>query len=155
MPPNLHGLKGPELFGGVYMSGDLLAAWRAGATDRIRWIVRNNQGIPDWASEGEVPASEIPFRTTDAGAQIVSVRQGFGMAMVPCFVGEAEPPAAHAGRDAQDLSAYGSSPSSYPAGSPRTYRFSRDCPIAAIDEPRGSPSATAPDAADCGRDAAA
>ena len=56
MPPNLHGLKGPELFGGVYMSGDFLAAWRAGATDRIRWIVRNNQGIPDWAREGEVPA---------------------------------------------------------------------------------------------------
>jgi hypothetical protein len=56
MPPNLHGLKGPELFGGVYMSRDLLAAWRAGAPDRIRWIVRNNQGIPDWAREGEVPA---------------------------------------------------------------------------------------------------
>ena len=90
MPPNLHGLKGPELFGGVYMSRDFLAAWRAGAPDRIRWIVRNNQGIPDWAREGEVPASEIPFRTTDAGAQIVAVRQGFGMAMLPCFVGEAD-----------------------------------------------------------------
>lgn len=31
LPPNLHGLKGPELFGGVYISRDLLAAWRAGA----------------------------------------------------------------------------------------------------------------------------
>ena len=155
MPPNLHGLKGPELFGGVYMSRDLLAAWHAGATDRIRWIVRNNQGIPDWAREGEVPASEIPFRTTDAGAQIVAVRQGYGMAMLPCFVGEAERSGCSCRVRRARRSAYGSSPSSYPAGSPRTYRFSRDCPIPAIDERRGSPSATAPDAADCRRDAAA
>ena len=55
LPLNLHGLKGPELFGGVYMSRDLLAAWRAGAPDRIRWIVKNKHGIPDWAREGEVP----------------------------------------------------------------------------------------------------
>ncbi|MGO7954778.1 hypothetical protein ACC758_39405, partial [Rhizobium ruizarguesonis] len=39
LPLNLHGLKGPELFGGVYMSCDRLAAWRAGAPDPIRWIV--------------------------------------------------------------------------------------------------------------------
>ena len=51
---NLHGLKGPELFGGVYMSRDRLAAWRAGAPDPIRWIVIGIHGIPDWASEGEV-----------------------------------------------------------------------------------------------------
>ena len=28
LPLNLHGLKGPELFGGIYMSRDRLAAWR-------------------------------------------------------------------------------------------------------------------------------
>jgi DNA-binding transcriptional LysR family regulator len=39
LPLNLHGLKGPELFGCVYMSRDRLAAWRAGAPDPIRWIV--------------------------------------------------------------------------------------------------------------------
>ena len=91
LPLNLHGLKGPELFGGVYMSRDLLAAWRAGAPDRIRWIVRSEDGIPDWAREGEVPAAEVPFRTTDAEAQIAAVRQGLGMTMLPCFVGDADP----------------------------------------------------------------
>ena len=44
---NLHGLKGPELFGGVYMSGELLAAWRArasaGAVDTER--VRRHPGM--------------------------------------------------------------------------------------------------------------
>jgi DNA-binding transcriptional LysR family regulator len=39
LPLNLHGLKGPEVFGAVYMSRDRLAAWRAGALDPIRWIV--------------------------------------------------------------------------------------------------------------------
>jgi DNA-binding transcriptional LysR family regulator len=91
LPLNLHGLKGPELFGGVYMSRDLLAAWRAGATDRIRWIVISKHGIPDWASEGEVRTAEVPFRTTDAEAQIVAVRQGLGMTTLPCFVGDADP----------------------------------------------------------------
>src|SRR5580658_10084403 len=33
LPLNLHGLKGPELFGGVYISRDRLAAWRAGTPD--------------------------------------------------------------------------------------------------------------------------
>src|SRR5580700_4268496 len=54
LPLNLHGLKGPELFGGVYMSRDRLAAWRAGAPDPIRWIVISSHGIPDWAHGGEV-----------------------------------------------------------------------------------------------------
>jgi DNA-binding transcriptional LysR family regulator len=90
LPLNLHGLKGPELFGGVYMSRDLLAAWRAGAPDRIRWIVRDRYD-PDWAHAGEVRSTEVPLRTTDAEAQIVAVRQGLGMTTLPCFVGDADP----------------------------------------------------------------
>jgi DNA-binding transcriptional LysR family regulator len=91
LPLNLHGLKGPELFGGVYMSRDRLAAWRAGAPDPIRWIVISIHGIPDWASEGEVRTKGVPFRTTDAEAQIVAVRQGLGIATLDCFVGDADP----------------------------------------------------------------
>jgi DNA-binding transcriptional LysR family regulator len=91
LPLNLHGLKGPELFGGVYMSRDLLAAWGAGAPDRIRWIVISRHGIPDWARGGEIPTAEVPFRTTDAGAQIAAVQQGLGMTTLSCFVGDADP----------------------------------------------------------------
>lgn len=91
LPLNLHGLKGPELCGGVYMSRDRLAAWRAGAPDPIRWIVISIHGIPDWAREGEVRATGVPFRTTDGEAQIAAVRQGLGMTTLPCFVGDADP----------------------------------------------------------------
>jgi DNA-binding transcriptional LysR family regulator len=91
LPLNLHGLKGPDVFGGVYMSCDRLAAWRAGAPDPIRWIVISIHGIPEWASEGEVGPTGVPFRTTDAEAQIAAVRQGLGMTTLPCFVGDADP----------------------------------------------------------------
>ena len=45
----------------------------------------DTHGVPDWAREGEVRTAEVPFRTTDAGAQIVVVRQGLGMTTLPCF----------------------------------------------------------------------
>jgi DNA-binding transcriptional LysR family regulator len=91
LPLNLHGLKGPELFGGVYIARDRLAGWRAGVPDPLRWIVVSMHGIPDWASEGEVRTAGVPFRTTDSGAQIAAVRQGLGITTLPCFVGDADP----------------------------------------------------------------
>src|SRR4051812_40563405 len=91
LPLNLHGQKGPELFGGVYIARDRLAAWRAGGPDPVRWIVISSHGIPDWAHEGEVRASGVPFKTTDGEAKIVAVRQGLGMTTLPCFVGDADP----------------------------------------------------------------
>ena len=91
LPLNLHGMKGPELHGGVYISRDRLARWRAGGSDPIRWIVIARHGVPDWASEGAVRAGGVPFSVTDAEAQIVAVRQGLGMTTLPCFVGDADP----------------------------------------------------------------
>ena len=54
-------------------------------------IVISIHGIPDWASEGEVRTTGVPFRTTDGEAQIVAVRQGIGITTLPCFVGDADP----------------------------------------------------------------
>src|SRR6201996_4839960 len=51
---NLHGLKGPEMYGGVYMSRDRLAAGRKGAKDPIRWIVVNDDELPERVSTGEI-----------------------------------------------------------------------------------------------------
>lgn len=91
LPLNLHGLKGPELFGGVYISRDRLAAWRARAPGPIRWIVISRHGVPDWASEGKVPTAGVPFRVSDAEAQIAAVQQGLGLTTLPCFIGDADP----------------------------------------------------------------
>src|ERR1700677_2020355 len=89
LPLNLHGLKGPDLFGGVYMSRDRLTASPASAPDRMRWIVISSDGIPEWARE--VGATGMPFRITDGEAQIAAVRQGLGITILPCFVGYADP----------------------------------------------------------------
>jgi len=91
LPLNLYGLKGPELFSGIYMSRNRLVACRAGAAEPIRWIVIDNHGIPDWAREGEVHATGAPFTTPDAEAQIVAAQQGIGMTKLPCFVGDTDP----------------------------------------------------------------
>jgi DNA-binding transcriptional LysR family regulator len=91
LPLNLHGLKGPDLFGGVYVSSERLAAWRAGAPDPIPWIVISSHGIPDWAGAGELPTAGVPFRTSDGEAQLAAVRQGLGITTLPCFVGDADP----------------------------------------------------------------
>jgi DNA-binding transcriptional LysR family regulator len=91
LPLNLHGLKGPDVFGGIYMSSDRLVAWRAGVPDPLRWIVISAHGVPDWVDAGEVGATGVPFRVTDAEAQIVAARQGLGITTLPCFVGDADP----------------------------------------------------------------
>jgi DNA-binding transcriptional LysR family regulator len=91
LPPNLHGLKGPDVFGAIYMSRDLLPAWNAGGPDPVRWIVISAHGIPEWVRHGETRSSGVPFRVTDAEAQIVAARQGLGMTTLPCFIGDADP----------------------------------------------------------------
>jgi DNA-binding transcriptional LysR family regulator len=91
LPLNLHALKGPDLFGTVYISRDLLAVWRTGAPAQIRWIIKKFDGIPDWGREGEIPLGGVPFRATDAGAHLTALRQGIGMTALPCFVGDADP----------------------------------------------------------------
>ena len=90
LPLNLHGLKGPGLFGGFYISGDRLAEWRAGGPDP-RWIGISGHGVPDWTREGELRTTGAPFRTMDFEAQIAAVRQGIGITTLPCFVGDADP----------------------------------------------------------------
>ena len=72
------------------MSRNLLAAWYAGTRDSVRWIV-TTYDVPGWAREGEVATTDVPFKTADAGTQIAAVRQGLGLTMLPCFVGDADP----------------------------------------------------------------
>ena len=78
LPTNLHGIAGPEVAGGIYLSRDLLASWRLGAFERLRWVVQNHIGIPDWAGGMAIAVADELFRTTDSEAQIMAVRHGIG-----------------------------------------------------------------------------
>ena len=90
LPLNLHGLKGPELYGGFYISRAQLAQWRAGGPDP-RWIGISGHGVPDWTRGGELRTTGTPFWTTDFDAQMAAVRQGIGVTAIPCFVGDTDP----------------------------------------------------------------
>lgn len=91
LPLNLHGLKGPDLFGGVYLSRDLLASWTELSPQPLRWILKPFDGIPDWAHGDSIPLGKTVFRVSDAGSHIAAVRQGLGVTTLPCFVGDADP----------------------------------------------------------------
>lgn len=91
LPLNLHGLKAPDVYGGIYIARDLLAAWRHDPATFVRWVVISNHGKPEWATEGAVSVNPVPFRVTDAEAQLAAVRLGLGMTTLPCFVGDADP----------------------------------------------------------------
>jgi DNA-binding transcriptional LysR family regulator len=47
--------------------------------------------ISEWARKGEIRATGVPFKTTDGETQVAAVRQGIGMTILPCFVGDADP----------------------------------------------------------------
>ena len=91
LPLNLHALKGPDLFGGVYLSRDLLAAWSTQRSPALPWILKAFDGIPDWARAGAIPIGPAFFRVVEAGAHIAAVRQGLGVTTLPCFVGDTDP----------------------------------------------------------------
>ena len=91
LPLNLHALKGPDLFGGVYLSHDLLADWNLRASQPVRWVLKTFDGIPDWARGGAIALGNVGLRVTEAGAHIAAARQGLGVTTLPCFVGDADP----------------------------------------------------------------
>lgn len=149
LPQNLHGMKGPELFGAVYMSRDRLAAWRAGAPDPFRWIVISMHGIPP-ARARFAPRT---FHSGPVTPERRSLLSGKGWGSRHCRASSAMPTRCWCGcrgptctctersgssrreRRARP-SACGCSRSSYHAGSPRTRRCWRGCRWRASDAGR-------------------
>jgi DNA-binding transcriptional LysR family regulator len=91
LPQNLHGVKGPDLSIGVYMSRNLLGAWKIDRSIQLRWITKNVEGVPDWARGDAVEIAGAPFRVPEDAAHIEALRQGVGISALPSFVGDTEP----------------------------------------------------------------
>ena len=90
-PPNLYGRGGPDLFGTVYVSKATLSAVQSGRGEPLRWVVKAEEpSVPDTKAIEEFSVSSIPFKVTDAEAQLEAVRKGIGMAHFPCFIGDAD-----------------------------------------------------------------
>lgn len=91
LPQNLYGLKGPEVFRGLYASSDLIKAWTGGEPSPVRWITRNGMLPTEWAEDIQVPISNVAFKANRADCQIEALRKGVGISALPCFVGDTEP----------------------------------------------------------------
>jgi DNA-binding transcriptional LysR family regulator len=91
LPLNLHGRKGPDVYGGIHLSGALLAGWRAGNVNAVRPIVIGGDDVPDWARDCNIDIADVHFRTPGAETQLAAAREGIGITRLPCFVGDADP----------------------------------------------------------------
>ncbi|MFK4811979.1 LysR family transcriptional regulator [Devosia sp. ZW T5_3] len=90
LPLNLHGLQGPELRIGAYLSSSLLEQWSAGALPYARWVSKGTDRAPDWALCGEIPIEGL-FCAPETSTHLAALRQGLGIGLLPRFVGDAEP----------------------------------------------------------------
>lgn len=95
LPLNLHGLQGPELRIGAYLSKSMFEQWSAGAIHHARWVTKGTGDVPDWVRCGDIPI-EGAFRAPETATHLAALRQGLGMGLLPCFVGDAEPGLARA-----------------------------------------------------------
>ena len=89
LPANLHGLQGPPVNSAVYMSKELHACWQADRSLPIKWVLKGNAPIPDWAKANDLAAAEVAFRAPEAGAHYAALCEGAGIGVLPCFVGDA------------------------------------------------------------------
>jgi hypothetical protein len=151
LPLNLHGLKGPEVYGGVYMSGDRLAAVavRAGRilsggspsavtefrTGRARENVSNDwDAVPDHGfRRGADRGGPAGYR--HHGAPVLRRRcrspvgEGARYRPAPVWTGLGS----HSGRDTQDEARAAPHGVRIPQTRRATPRFSRGCPYRATD----------------------
>ena len=156
LPLNLHALKGPELFGGVYISRDRLAAWRAGAPDQIRWPIRwiviSPHGDPGLGPrEGRL--AQRGRRSGQRTARRRSSRYSKGSGSRRCHASSEMPTRCWRGSPGADLHMYGTLwlltqgetrktkrvrlfTEFLSRRLPPTRRFSRDCPQRATDSGR-------------------
>lgn len=95
LPLNLHGLQGPELRIGAYLSSSLLEQWSAGTLPHARWVAKGDDEAPDWVHSGDIPIAGV-FRAPETATHLAALRQGLGMGLLPRFVGDAEPGLARA-----------------------------------------------------------
>ncbi|MBJ7411847.1 MAG: LysR family transcriptional regulator [Phenylobacterium sp.] len=95
--PDLHGRKVADLAWALYGAPDLLARIGAMAMDRLDDIplIGWEEGVTgvnsaDWLAR-EAPEAAIVYRTNSVVNQMVAARAGVGVALLPCFLGDAEP----------------------------------------------------------------
>ena len=85
-PEHLIGRKALPLSLGVYAHPDYLE--RCAPPNIIAY--RRDRDVPEWA-KAQFPRSELVLRADSVVAVHAAIKQGMGIARIPCFVGDADP----------------------------------------------------------------
>lgn len=95
--PDLHGRKLADIAWGFYASPALLERIGGFRPDRldaaplVGWEETvTGVNAADWLAR-EAPENAIVYRTSSVVNQMVAAREGIGVALLPCFLGDAEP----------------------------------------------------------------
>lgn len=92
LPPHLFGVELQEMHRGVYLSQDLLAKLANRPDYPVKWLLKaEDGGPPDWAETGEFTLSDTSVTFSELGAQIAAAKASMGLAVMPCFIGDADP----------------------------------------------------------------
>jgi DNA-binding transcriptional LysR family regulator len=86
-PDYLVGNEIMKLHHGIYLSKDHLQC-RSKKTKVI--LFRSENKKPDWIKQ-HAATSEVSLRVDDVGSMAVAAANGFGLAKLPCFIGDTQP----------------------------------------------------------------
>lgn len=92
-PDDLVGRRLLHLAKAAYVTADLLsgASGKASAP-HLRWIGwPGDAPSPQWIEDSDFPDIPMGLRIADPAAQVAAAKAGLGMAMLPCFMADAEP----------------------------------------------------------------
>lgn len=92
LPPHLFGLQLQQVHRGVYLSHDLLTKLAKRPDQPLKWLLKAEDGAPPtWATPGAFTISETIITFSELQAQIVAAKASMGLAVLPCFIGDADP----------------------------------------------------------------
>lgn len=92
MPQNLYRTRLQDFYRGVFISHRLLGTLQHDTNAANKWVLTEGDGdLPEWALARSLATNLPPLTVNDLSTKIAAVKAGIGMALLPCFIGDAEP----------------------------------------------------------------
>ena len=89
LPKHLYGAGLQDVYRGLYISRDRIAAERQNPSATLKWILKEEDGLPpEWAQKVLLAMDAVPYVVSDLATQLAAVKAGIGVTILPCFVGD-------------------------------------------------------------------
>lgn len=92
LPEHLFGIRLQDVFRGVYVARGLLDRTKHRTAGSLKWILKTEDGAPpDWAQNVLAADWDCAVKVTDLQIQVAAAKAEMGTAILPCFIGDADP----------------------------------------------------------------